>query len=394
MSLIKQPPISEKKLAAVRRNQKLSNGPVTAEGRERIRAAHLRHGFFAKDEEVALRALGEDPARFQELLEGLWVKYHPTDVLQEGLVIRLARALWLMNRADRSQEGYAVRQAQAVNIGREDRLHVKMMRLKITAEILQLLAQSVAGKHYVTTPSDLDMMKHLHEEGEVEEMGEFALTLFYQLQAPGTGKDGVDPQEKARQVANKIRAIFGVSTTSEFAPQGSVAADSSPTTKQDVARGVSPARADPSANSELALNEVNGQALKVGATQVAPNPYPKVSRAEWEARERPRRLLQHILARQAEICEAQRSAILKDSLTGPSRYERAAEVAPVHPNAPFLRRMQDAHFREVRRVTNLLLKIKRHERAMESLVAERGEPASHEPAPFSSDYVVDNETVS
>jgi len=45
MSLIKKHEVTEKQLAANRRNQRLSHGPVTAEGRERIRAAHLRHGF-------------------------------------------------------------------------------------------------------------------------------------------------------------------------------------------------------------------------------------------------------------------------------------------------------------------------------------------------------------
>src|ERR1035441_1824628 len=91
--------MTEKQLAANRRNQKLCHGPVTVEGRERIRTAHLRHGFYAQAEEVALRALGEEPAHFQELLEGLWEEYNPVGVSQEGLVIRLARAMWLMNRA-------------------------------------------------------------------------------------------------------------------------------------------------------------------------------------------------------------------------------------------------------------------------------------------------------
>ena len=64
MSLVKKHEMTEKHLAANRRNQKLCHGPVTAEGRERIRAAHLRHGFYAQAEEAALRALGEDPAQY------------------------------------------------------------------------------------------------------------------------------------------------------------------------------------------------------------------------------------------------------------------------------------------------------------------------------------------
>jgi hypothetical protein len=42
-------------------------------------------------------------------------------------------------------------------------------------------------------------------------------------------------------------------------------------------------------------------------------------------------------------------------------------VAPTHANARLMRRMQDSNFREVRRVTNLLLKLKRNERKMEAM---------------------------
>jgi hypothetical protein len=51
----------------------------------------------------------------------------------------------------------------------------------------------------------------------------------------------------------------------------------------------------------------------------------------------------------------------------PSPYEGVAEIAPTHPNARLMRRMQASNFREVRRVTKLLRKIKRHERQMEAL---------------------------
>jgi hypothetical protein len=224
MSLVKNPEMTEKKVAANKRNQKLFHGPTTPESRARIRAAHLRHGFYSEAEEVAMRALGEDPAQFQELLQGLWETYKPTDVAQEGLVIRLTRGTWLMNRADRMQEGYAVPQAQGINIGRQDRLHVQMTRQKVTAKNLEALAASVATEHYVTLPDDLEKMKTLHQSGA-----------------------------------------------------------------------------------------------------------------------------------------------LKESLAGPSPYEREAETAPTHPNARLMRRRQDANFQEVRRVTNLLLKLKRFERKMADL---------------------------
>ncbi|MGD0223683.1 MAG: hypothetical protein ABSF71_15225 [Terriglobia bacterium] len=334
--------MTEKKIAANLRNLKLCHGPVTEEGRERIRAANLRHGFYAEAEEAAMLALGEDPAQFQELLEGFWDEYSPAGIPQEGLVIRLARATWLQNRADRMQEGYAVRQAQDVNKGRRDRLHAQMVRLKIMADTLRLLVQSVEREYYVTRPADLEKMKSLQQDGVLKEMGEIAIALFLQLHPPGAGADGITLEEQCRKAAARMRDIFGLSSDTPPPPGG-----------------VKHFRLSP----EDAGAAPNG----VGATERGDKLYPKITPAEWEARERPRHLLENILKRQVEACEQQRKALLKESVKGPSPYERAAEIAPTHPDARLMRRMQDSNFREIRRVTNLLLKLKRHQRKMEAL---------------------------
>jgi hypothetical protein len=93
--------------------------------------------------------------------------------------------------------------------------------------------------------------------------------------------------------------------------------------------------------------------------------YPQISAEEWEARERPRQLLENILNRQVESCAALRKATRQEIRKGPSGFERAAEIAPTHPDSRLMRRMQDSNFREVRRLTNLLLKLKRSERRTE-----------------------------
>src|SRR5208283_1672295 len=210
MSLIKRPEMTEKKLAANRENQKLCHEPGADERRERIHAALRYFGFNVQAEEMAMRGLGEDPADFQELLEALWEEWNPVGALQEGVVIRLARAMWLASRADRMQEGYALRKANEVSSGREDRVHAQMMRLKMTEERLRRLAEPVKDEHYVTTREGLEKMKNLHEEGVLKDMGEIALALFYQLQAPGTGEDGIDPNEQSRSALQRIKEIFGL----------------------------------------------------------------------------------------------------------------------------------------------------------------------------------------
>jgi hypothetical protein len=94
--------------------------------------------------------------------------------------------------------------------------------------------------------------------------------------------------------------------------------------------------------------------------------YPKIAQEDWKPRERARKLLRNILSRQAEACEAQRKVLLKESLAGPSPYDFAAEIAPSHADALLMRRTQVANMREIRRLINLLLKIKCHERQMEA----------------------------
>ena len=66
--------------------------------------------------------------------------------------------------------------------------------------------------------------------------------------------------------------------------------------------------------------------------------------------------------RQVELCEAQGKAIRKESLAGPSSYEAAAEVGLAHPDVALMQRMEESSFRQIWRITNLLLKLKRQGR--------------------------------
>jgi hypothetical protein len=360
MSLVKKPTLTEKKNAANRRNGSLSRGAVTAEGRARIGAAHLRHGFYAQAQAIALRDLGEDPAHFEELLAGLYEEFAPVGALQERLVNRLARVLWLMERTDRSLEGDALRRAQSAEHGRDNRLHARMMRLRMTGETLRSLARAVAVWHYVTTRDDLDLMKKLHHEGVAGEMGEIAMDLFYQLQEPNTDKDGASEEENYRGAVNSFRSIFGIP------PIESPVAMLTPAGETIVIRPEGYEEADGHPEGEE------------GEDSDKDDRYPKITEEDWIGRERARKLLRNILSRQAEACEAQRKALLRESLAGPSPYELAAEIAPSHAEALLLRRQQDANMREVRRLTNLLLKIQRRERKTESSEAVGGNLVGHD----------------
>jgi hypothetical protein len=125
MSLLNKRNMAERRLAALRENRKNSRGPLAAD-RERIRAANLTHGYHSKADTAALRALDEDPTDFPKLREGLRGKEIAPHILRERLAGRLARAFLRMDRADRMQDGYALRRAKEENCAREGRLHVQI----------------------------------------------------------------------------------------------------------------------------------------------------------------------------------------------------------------------------------------------------------------------------
>lgn len=332
MSLIKGPTMTEKKLFANRNNAGISHGPTTVRGKARISAGRRRHGHYAESQDAVLRCLGEDPVEFQELVDGLREEFAPTGALQERLLNRLARVLWLMDRSERSQEGEALRRARAADGGRQNHVHARLMRLSMTVGSLRSLARLVARERYVTTPREMDLIKNLRQDPELGEMGEILMALFCQLQDPGAFDEAGNPlgtQEAQRKVLIRVKEIFGL--------------NEAPATG-----GLKEGREDDGAKA-------TGK----------PSPYPHITAADWEAREPVRQLLENILTHQAEFCEETRQAVLKEAVAGLSPFERATEVAPLHQDALAMRKIQDLNFREVRRVTNLLLKMKRQERRKE-----------------------------
>jgi len=170
-------------------------------------------------------------------------------------------------------------------------------------------------------------------------MSEVCLSLFYQLREPGRLKPG-DPgfedeeqQDAQRRVLVRIKEIFGLNTDSE----------------QEADEASEPGQSQEGQPGE-------------GGTAPEVNPYPHITEDQWAAREPVRQLLENLLTRQVEIFEAQHRELLRESLAGPSPEERAAEIVPSDPQTKLMQRMEDSNFRQVARITSLLLRLRRHER--------------------------------
>src|ERR1700722_15227051 len=87
---------SFKKIDANRRNARKSTGPITEEGNQRSRCKAVRHGLTA---ETIIGAL-EDAEDYKAFEAAITRDYEAQSAVERELVLRLARAVWGLRRAD------------------------------------------------------------------------------------------------------------------------------------------------------------------------------------------------------------------------------------------------------------------------------------------------------
>jgi hypothetical protein len=199
--------MTEKNLAAHRRSARKSRGPATPEGKERTRDASLRHGFYSQDRDKALRALGEDPAEFDAVVKSLHEKWQPADGFEELLVMRLARAIWRMERSDRMQEGLAVNQIKELDKGRATRRVADFERLQGVWATLKSMMLEVAEPSFATKIEHLQCIDMLGKD-ELKELGNNILVYLYQLIRPRP--EGEAPEAGEPEPSSEITAQEGL----------------------------------------------------------------------------------------------------------------------------------------------------------------------------------------
>ena len=131
MSLRKSQQLTPPRLAAARQNAQQSTGPRSAAGKQQIKMNALKHGAYAAPENHhdVMRALGEDPEKYETLKRELMLTYGPGDALWQQQLEDLAKLYWRRQRLERMQTGLMRRALREV----EERQHQREQEMAVAS---------------------------------------------------------------------------------------------------------------------------------------------------------------------------------------------------------------------------------------------------------------------
>jgi len=194
MSLTKKPEMTPEKIAANQANGRLSSGPATPEGLERMRDANTIHGYYSQAEGEALRALGEDPDGFKQALKDAISFWQPATPFEARLVKRLARALWRCERDDRWQESASVRQLQNLDAHVARGIREVEAKFKQGQATLKGLVEALKKEDFTTGFDELLIFADVFGD-EPKGKDRDTEVLLYRLLKPGTPVHGKAPAD-------------------------------------------------------------------------------------------------------------------------------------------------------------------------------------------------------
>jgi hypothetical protein len=207
MSLVKKPEMTEANLAAHRANGSKSQGAVTPEGKARVAAANLRHGFYSQARDYALEALGEDPQEYRDMMESLVEDLEPRKGLESQLVLRMGGTLWQMQRAERMREGVAIKLIQQQTQIQERVAQDRFMQVADKVEPFQCMKKALARRDDGPTRAEIQSFVKSCGGSESTEVQEIIL-LLKSLNEPLEEQERKAVRRKARSLLKKLMDAF------------------------------------------------------------------------------------------------------------------------------------------------------------------------------------------
>lgn len=195
MSLTPKRRMTAKSLAAHRSNAVKSRGAVTKAGKARSAAARLRYGIFSRRDDEPIAEFGEDPKEYAALLKSLVRELQPCGGLQSELVLGMRRALWRMRRAERMQDGTALRRVESGLRSQDFILGPKLMQVgKVHRSYIDLW-EALKRPDYVPATAEIEDLARSCGDSPSEDVEDLISLLCAFRDA--AGKEQASAQETA-----------------------------------------------------------------------------------------------------------------------------------------------------------------------------------------------------
>jgi hypothetical protein len=145
--------MTEKQLAANRRNALKSTGPKTARGQAMSAGNALKHGLLSREVLVRGQRGRESAREFAALREGIFENLAPVGPMETMLVERIVTTQWRLRRALRAESGEIAlnvdRGAWSRNSRASLRLALGLPTTPFGESLVQRLEKSTLGVHYL-----------------------------------------------------------------------------------------------------------------------------------------------------------------------------------------------------------------------------------------------------
>jgi hypothetical protein len=164
-------------------------GALTRKGKERARAANLRHGYYSKSRDEALEALGEDPKDLERLIAGAYEQFRPSNGHQAWVTERMARLEWRLQRSDRMQESLMADRVSSMQMFQDEQNQDLGLYLRARDIFFGNLEDYPLRPDFYTPPGvfkefDQAYGQDVHPKAKLDARGEAILYLLYRLRKP------------------------------------------------------------------------------------------------------------------------------------------------------------------------------------------------------------------
>jgi hypothetical protein len=202
----RKPPVSDRKIAANRKNALRSTGPKTERGKRAVSRNAITHGILAREVVITAGDGEESQEEFDALAEELLEYYKPVGPMERKFVEKIAICWWRLGRAIRAENGELRKRLDTLSMDRtlrrEDQVNLALL---YSMGGVGLFNAQIAADAKVTTVERNSALQAMDRRLREHPRGLVYLTTLLELAKSEIGRAG-DISEAMRK---QILLMFG-----------------------------------------------------------------------------------------------------------------------------------------------------------------------------------------